>query len=85
MLPNILAAPLLRGVAYSGTTMETVKGKYYPAQWRRFIGHVGYKTRADMERLEKTENPGLEIVNKYWELMMGTRQGKSSGKLVEVG
>ena len=45
------------------------KGKYYPAQWRRFIGHVGYKTRADLERLEKTENPGLEIVNKYWELM----------------
>jgi proline iminopeptidase len=45
------------------------KGKYYPAEWRRFIGHVGYKTRADLERLEKTENPGLEIVNKYWELI----------------
>ena len=47
------------------------KGKYYPGQWRRFIGHVGYKTRADLERLEKTENPGLEIVKKYWELMTG--------------
>ena len=45
------------------------KGKYYPAEWRRFIEHVGYKTRADLERLEKTENPGLEIVNKYWALM----------------
>jgi proline iminopeptidase len=45
------------------------KGKYYPAQWRRFIEHVGYKTRADLERLEKTENPGLEIINRYWELM----------------
>jgi proline iminopeptidase len=47
------------------------KGKYYPAQWRRFIGHVGYKTQADLERLEKSENPGLELVNKYWELMTG--------------
>ena len=47
------------------------KGKYYPAQWRHFIGHVGYKTRADLERLEKSENPGLELVNKYWELMTG--------------
>ena len=47
------------------------KGKYYPGQWLRFIGHVGYKTRADLERLEKTENPGLEIVKKYWELMTG--------------
>ena len=47
------------------------KGKYYPAQWRRFIGHVGYKTRADLERLERSENPGLELVNKYWELMTG--------------
>ena len=45
------------------------KGKYYPAEWRRFIEHVGYKTRADLERLEKTENPGLEIVNKYCALM----------------
>ena len=47
------------------------KGKYYPAQWRHFIAHVGYKTRADLERLEKSENPGLELVNKYWELMTG--------------
>ena len=53
------------------------KGKYYPAQWRRFIGHVGYKTRADLERLEKTENPGLELVNKYWELMTGDSSEKS--------
>jgi proline iminopeptidase len=53
------------------------KGKYYPAQWRQFIGHVGYKTRADLERLEKTENPGLELVNKYWELMTGGSPEKS--------
>ena len=53
------------------------KGKYYPAQWRRFIGHVGYKTRADLERLEKSENPGLELVNKYWELMTGDSPEKS--------
>jgi proline iminopeptidase len=52
-------------------------GKYYPAQWRRFIGHVGYKTRADLERLEKTKNPGLELVNKYWELMTGDSPEKS--------
>ena len=53
------------------------KGKYYPEQWRRLIGHVGYKTRADLERLEKTENPGLELVNKYWELMTGDSPEKS--------
>ena len=53
------------------------KGKYYPAQWRLFIGHVGYKTRADLERLEKTKNPGLELVNKYWELMTGDSPEKS--------
>jgi proline iminopeptidase len=53
------------------------KGKYYPAQWRHFIGHVGYKTRADLERLEKSENPGLELVNKYWELMTGDNPEKS--------
>ena len=45
------------------------KGKYYPAEWHEFVGHVGYKTRADLERLEKTENPGLVLVNRYWELM----------------
>ena len=53
------------------------KGKYYPEQWRRFIGHVGYKTRADLKRLEKTKNPGLELVNKYWELMTGDSPEKS--------
>jgi proline iminopeptidase len=53
------------------------KGKYYPAQWRHFIGHVGYKTRADLERLEKSENPGLELVNKYWELMTGDSSEES--------
>lgn len=53
------------------------KGKYYPAQWRRFVGDVGYKTRADLERLEKSENPGLELVNKYWELMTGDSPEKS--------
>ncbi len=53
------------------------KGKYYPAQWRRFIGHVGYKTRADLKRLKKSENPGLELVNKYWKLMTGDSPEKS--------
>jgi proline iminopeptidase len=53
------------------------KGKYYPAQWRHFIGHVGYKTRADLERLKKSENPGLELVNKYWELMTGDSSEES--------
>ena len=53
------------------------KGKYYPTQWRQFIGHVGYKTRADLERLETSENPGLELVNKYWELMTGDSPEKS--------
>ena len=45
------------------------KGKYYPVEWHKFVGHVGYKTRADLERLKITENPGLDLVNKYWELM----------------
>jgi len=53
------------------------KGKYYPAEWRKFVRRVGYKTRADLERLEKTENPGLELVNKYWELMTGNSPEKS--------
>ena len=45
------------------------KGKYYPVEWHKFVGHVGYKTRTDLERLKITENPGLDLVNKYWELM----------------
>ena len=45
------------------------KGKYYPVEWHNFVGHVGYKSRADLERLKKTKNPGLELVNRYWELM----------------
>ena len=45
------------------------KGKYYPVEWHKFVGHVGYTTRTDLERLKKTKNPGLELVNRYWELM----------------